>query len=386
MSGGTDVKLNDKKRLMFSIVMLLITLAIPSAVYFGFTVYRTAGLYNYVKSNQRGWTGHVHKVDAELGFAPVPNSQGAHVFPIGPDIPMRYDSHGFRVPMQSTSDRPDRRPVILALGCSFTYGDATYAEDTFPFITAEHLGGTALNAGVCSYGLSQMLVLARKIVPRTRPDYLLVQYSTWLVDRSISPFASSFYGKMPSPYFYRADTLSIEPPAFRTVCFDLPIDGFRNRPIGINDFFSFLRLVGIPLFVHDDFEMILWRIKKIRGSVPRPAQDKSDVIRYVYAEFAKLAAESNAKLVIVVLGVDHNPVETPTGLFPGNAIVVNAHQSLIDSLQVVTETEYEREYAHWRGVPKRNVDYHPNERAHRIIAEAIVHKILSDDIRQHNMR
>ena len=156
--------------------------------------------------------------------------------------------------------------------------------------------------------------------------------------------------------------------------------------MGISDFFSFLRLVGIPLFVHDDCEMILWKIKTIGGSVPRPARDKSEVIRYVYAEFAKLAAESKAKLVIVVLGVDHNPVETPTGLFPGNAIVVNAHQSLIDSLQVVTETEYEREYAHWRGVPMRNVDYHPNERAHRIIAEAIVHKILSDDIRQQNMR
>ena len=46
-------------------------------------------------------------------------------------------------------------------------------------VVAQGLGGTVLNAGKCAYGLSQMLILARRLIPRYRPDYVLVQFSPW---------------------------------------------------------------------------------------------------------------------------------------------------------------------------------------------------------------
>jgi hypothetical protein len=73
---------------------------------------------------------------------------------------------------------------VLALGCSFTYGAATNAENTYPYLVGQRLAGTTRNAGVSSYGLSQMMILAKRLVPAYKPDYLLVQYSPWLVDRS----------------------------------------------------------------------------------------------------------------------------------------------------------------------------------------------------------
>ena len=41
---------------------------------------------------------------------------------------------------------------------------------------------------------------------------------------------------------------------------------------------------------------------------------------------------------------------------------------------------YQKEYAHWRGSPPIILDYHPNENAHKIIADAIVPKIKEADI------
>src|SRR5688572_21914200 len=141
---------------------------------------RSWAAWSFLKSDHLGFRGRVHQADAELGFAAVPAADGFHVFPIGPPIPMRYDEDGFRVPAGTPAGQPRRRPLVMALGCSFTYGDGCRAEDVYVHRVAQELGGTALNAGKCAYGLSQMLLLARKLIPAYQPDYVLVQFSTWL--------------------------------------------------------------------------------------------------------------------------------------------------------------------------------------------------------------
>ena len=144
---------------------------------------RAFSAYSFLKSDHLGFRGQVHRADPELGFAAVPGAQGFHVFPVGPPFPMRYDAEGFRIPASQAPDAVRRRPLVLALGCSFTYGDGCRAEDVYPQLVAAELGGTALNAGKCAYGLSQMLLLARRLIPQYKPDYVLVQFSTWLPGR-----------------------------------------------------------------------------------------------------------------------------------------------------------------------------------------------------------
>jgi hypothetical protein len=143
-------KLSRKKIIAFYLMAFIAFTVFISSPYFAYNLYQAYSIYGYVKTSQRGWSGKVHRADAELGFAPIPNARGAHVFPIGPDIPMRYDENGFRVPVTESSASSNQRPLILALGCSFTYGDATPAEETSPYLVGQYLRGTVKNAEVCS--------------------------------------------------------------------------------------------------------------------------------------------------------------------------------------------------------------------------------------------
>ena len=377
--------ISKKKIFFFYIGIVLLPLAVFAEAYMIYVAYRTVGIYKNIKTDQRGWKGNVHAADAELGFSPVPNSVGAHVFPRGQVIPMRYDEDGFRVPMEvgKSSKRP--RPLILALGCSFTYGDANYAKDTYPYLVGHSLKGTSKNAGVCGYGLSQMLLLAKRLVPIHKPDYLLVQYSTWLVNRAQKPFAPSYFGKLPAPFFYEKNhSLALYPPIFLTKIMELPIDRYRNTPTSWIDAFSFYWNVGLPLSFHDDFNMLKYRIYRRIGIIPNPTNTRDGLIKYVYKTINNVAEEYGARLVIVVLGGNANPVEVNEQLFPSDALLVNAHDALLRRLPITNIENFLTEYAHWRGSPSILVDAHPNETAHKIIADAIVSEIRQANIEEPN--
>ena len=85
------------------------------------------------------------------------------------------------------------------------------------------------------------------------------------------------------------------------------------------------------------------------------------------------------KLVIVLLGEDARPIDIDLQLFPSEALMINAHDALLRNLFVVSEENYLKQYAHWRGLPPRIVDRHPNEAAHKIIAAAVVAAIRQAD-------
>ncbi len=372
--------ISKKKKLFFSIVTTLLIFTIVLICYAGYVAFATAKIYQSIKTNQRGWKGNVHAADAELGFAPIPNSEGAHVFPIGPDIPMRYDKDGFRTPMVvGVSSRP--KPLVLALGCSFTYGDAIHAEDAYPYLVGQFLNGTSKNAGVCSYGLSQMLILARKLVPIHKPDYLLVQYSPWLVERAQTPFTPSYFGKVPVPFFYEKDnSLGLYPPVFSTKTMALPVSRYRNSPASLMDALSFYWNVGLPLSLYDDFNMLKYAFLTKMGIVPSPAASQDKLTKYVYGEINDLAKKHGTKVVIVSLGDVSTPVvQADRSLFPPDALLVNTHDALLERLPVANFETYVGAYAHWRGLPPVMVDSHPNEDAHRIIADVVANKIRQSE-------
>jgi hypothetical protein len=366
-----------KQRIVFRLIVLLIPIVATSTLYLVYTAHRTRALYFYVKTNQRGWRGIVYRRDAELGFAPIANSAGAETFPTGDEIPARFDQDGFRIPLDDEKNTMrGQHPSVLTLGCSFTYGAAARAEDTYPYLVGQKLGGSTHNAAVSSYGLSQMLILAKRLVPAQKPDYLLVQYSPWLVSRALDPFAPTYFGKLPTPYFFnRQNALVLQPPVFQTKIFDLTIDRYRNTLAGFNDQVSFFWNVGLPIFVHDDFNMIGYVVNRFLRRVPAPASDEARVTKYVYEQIGELAKENGAKLIVVVLGNGLNSVPISRTWFPADAAVVNAHDSLLEHLPVAAPEQYDKAYAFWRGSPPTIVDRHPNENAHRLIADAVVREI-----------
>src|SRR5690606_37609731 len=107
-----------------------------------------------------------------------------------------------------------KRPRLLFLGDSFTYGLFVPSEETIPQQTAKLLGGQAINAGVPGYSLAQVLIYAEKLIPKYKPDYVIVQYTPWMVERSTSGFATFSQGLLAAPYLFDTDTgMAIHPPA-----------------------------------------------------------------------------------------------------------------------------------------------------------------------------
>ncbi len=360
-------------------MVIVVHLGVLAAAYLSFVAWESHGAYRFVKTPGRGWSGQVHRGDVELGFAPIAGARGAHLFPTGPDLPMRYDREGFRVPVGADEQRPRKRPLILALGGSFTYGDATPAEETYPYLVAQALGGGAINAGVCSYGLSQMLILARRLVVEHRPDYLLVQYSPWLLRRALSPFAPSYLGKLTNPYFYEdGGRFSLQPPVFPTVVFDYPLTAYRAGEPSAREFLAFVGEVGLPLLVREHLGMISYHVRRALGLLPRPSRDHEGVLRAVYSEIAEIAAGQGARMFVVLLDGAGEQAHFPRVEPDAPLRVIDAQAALLSRLPEPTRRAFLRQYGHWRGDPPELVDPHPNARAHAIIAEAILEGIRGE--------
>lgn len=377
----TEKNMYPGKLRLFRLIMFAFTVLCILLIYSVFVVVRSIGLYEYIKSDGPGWRGTVYQSDPELGLAPVPGAEGAQIIPLGPDLPVRFDPDGFRIPNDDRDLLSGNDPSFISLGCSFTFGAGVRATDTYIFRLAENTGGHAGNAGVCSYGLVQMMLLTRELVSEYRPDYLVVQYSPWLVSRAMTPFAPSYAGRLPVPYFFEEDSLLMfQPPLFLSKGIELNISRYRETNKGFVDFLSFLINVGFPMYVHDDINMAFFEIGRITGSIPEPSEDAAFIIASVYSEIFDICEEYGTRLVILVLGRTHEIVQIPFHLFPDDAIIVNAHQSMLDSLDCGSIEEYKEAYGIWRGNPLQLVDLHPNERAHRIISEALIEALATDSI------
>ncbi len=333
-----------------------------------FTVQRAASIYETLKGPRRGFSGRLYRADPDLGWTSIPGARGEMVFPSRPPLPVRFDQDGFRVPAEGPELVERRRPLVLALGCSFTFGDACRAEEAYPHLLARALGGTEINAGLCGGSLAQMLIQARRLIPRYRPDYVVVQYSPWLLKRGSTGFGKSTFGLVTAPYFYwRGAALEIHPPLPGTAVFGLPFHDFESDRRGAGEFASFLFRAGAPLLLHDDWLWLRHRVQLRRGEVPAPADENPRVLPLVYGELAGLCARHGARMVVARLSqpMENRPIRLP-GL---EGVTLVDPQAELNALAGDAEA-YDRKFRHWSAA-EGLVDPHPNAAAHQVIAASI---------------
>jgi hypothetical protein len=356
-------QLSLRKKVLFSLICTSVAAGL------GYVVVLTVlseQLYRYVTSSQRGIQGKVHRADDELGFSAIPGASGADVFPSGPPVPIRIDQHGFRVCVEERTVAADAE-TLLALGCSFTFGAACEAKDTFVERVGDGRAMRVHNAGGSGYGLVQMLRLARRHVSTIRPDVLLVQFAPWLIARARNNMAPSYHGRLPVPYFAATttDSLDIQGPVFRAKVVDLPLSEYRRPDAGGR--LSFYWSCGFPLYVHDHWG---FAISKLSGWPP-PELDRCKVVRLCYSEFARLGREAGARVLVVMLGDEERGAREELQKIEGLQIV-DAERALRGALGKHTQSDYQLAYGHWRGEPPQLLDTHPNAVAHGRIAEAIL--------------
>ncbi len=365
---------------IFRYLVQAILIATISGVFaYGFfVVYRVNKLYAYVKSPHRGWEGNVHQSDNTLGYKPKHGTKGAETFADGKTIPSIYDELGFRVQVGAEKQDYTKRPLFLFLGDSFTYGSACLARETFPFLVGGFFKGTTLNAGVISYSFSQMVILARELIPEYKPDYVIVQVSPWLTTRAMEMFRPAKYVDLPIPYIVSTSGGSeVVQPAFVSNIFNLPISSYKNRNKGFFDYLSFLKNVGIPFFVYDDYHRLLTGIQLKLNIIPTPENNRSSVEKYAYQEIYRLCKKNGCIMVLVILG-DKEVSARYSRITDKNRdiIIVNAEAALWGKLPQKTKDEYEKAYKHWQGNPPVIIDHHPNPKAHMIIAKEICKYII----------
>jgi len=352
--------------------------------YAGFTAYRVMTFYAFVKGGQLMSDG-IFEYDAELGFAPHRGSHGTMMLPLPPDVPVRYDDERLRIADQPSPFDAVDAPTLLALGCSVTHGDACAVEDTFAFRAAAALGARPLNAGFPAYGLAQMLVRARDLIPRLRPTYVVVEYAPWLVTRATSELAPTFFGVRPQPYFVDgADgTVALHPPVFAPAGFGLPVAQYRATAVGVADFVSFAANVALPMLLHDDADQLRFRLRQGLGQVRPPAADRVRIVEQVYKEISRLSAQAGSRMIVFVVGMPRDqPAEdelAPLRRLDG-VVVVEVWRALLERLPDREAGTFLRVYGHYRGDPPRLIDPHPNPLAHTIIAEEIVRALRAPTV------
>jgi hypothetical protein len=330
-------------------------------------------LYNYLTAdkNYLGWVGTVHRYDEELGYSSIPGSSGTIIKPLMRPIPVRYNEYGFRV---SAADRskdyidPGKKS-ILYLGCSFTFGDGCTAEETFPYISADSLGMNSLNAGICGYGLSQMVILAEKLIPKYRPEFVVVQFSPWLVDRSLAPIAPSYIGLIPNAYFStdKKRNIFIEKPIFETEVFNLNKDEIKNKYSG--KIIAFYNDIGIRYGLNE-----YKRMKLVENISEQILPDRDTAESYAYNRIADISVKNGTLPVVLLLGNSEYSKrakdifrEYPETLF------ANADSALHYHLEKSASKNFSVEYRQciFRNDSIIPVDIHPNHKAHFIVAGTI---------------
>jgi len=285
------------------------------------------------------------------------------------------DREGCLIPAKAGEAGQARKRGILFIGDSYAFGDGCAAEIIFAEQTARQLGKPACNAGVPGYGLSQLVLWGEEKMAACRPAIAVLQYSPWLAKRSAAMIAPTTTALIPAPYFFREkDDLQIHPAVFQNRLFDLPADRFESSPRSLGDRLAFLTAVAFPLYFYQDVQYGWTRWRQWTGSLPAPLQEFGLMEKWAYQRLRDQARQQGARQVVILKIGFERGATLPDWLTGGKWHMADADSLLWAHLPEKTQTAYDGAYKHWQaaGGDSVLVDHHPNERAHRLVAELLV--------------
>ncbi len=345
-------------------------------------------LYTYYKKNI-GILGNVFMADDTLGHRGVPNGSGVSIYPLENHqivVPIQLDNEGFRIPTKTQNIDSDT--LIMFLGCSFTWGDYSLAEENYSSQAINLLKYKSLNCGTDAYGLAQMLILAERKIPQHRPKIVSVQYSPWLADRARFMFFPSAHGVMPFPFITKNKDAKfyIHEPFFRSSLYNPDYKYYKTSPVSFLDKFSFFFNVGFPVSILDSWKQRVAQWKMILGISPTAESENQKIEEYVYERIYELCKQNGAKMVVLNIGgfgySDEQRMsnhydrrhfeETMSSQVVRNVTFIDADSVLRAG---VKPKENYSKYVQWGKITEKDsilYDNHPNPMAHKIIANTLV--------------
>ena len=358
-------------------------------IYFNFRA--VDKLYSYYKKNI-GILGDVFMADDTLGHRGVPNGSGVSIFPLENrqiSVPIQLNNEGFRIPVKAQNVNSDT--LMIFLGCSFTWGDYSLAEENYSSQAIDLLKYKSLNCGTDAYGLAQILILTERKIPQHRPKIVSVQYSPWLADRARFMFFPSAHGVMPFPFVTKNKDAKfyVHEPFFRSSLYNPEYKYYKTSPVSFADKFSFFFKVGFPVAILDSWKQHIAQWKMTLGILPTAESDNQKIEKYVYERIYELCKQNGARMVVLNIGgfgysdeqrmSNHHDRkhfnETMNSELVKNVTFIDADSVLRAGIK---PNENYSKYVQWGKVNKTDsilYDNHPNPMAHKIIAKSLVEGI-----------
>lgn len=345
-------------------------------------------LYTYYKKNI-GIVGSVFTADDTLGHRGIPNGSGRSIFPLENgqiSVPIKLNDEGFRIPENIKFAESDT--LMMFLGCSFTWGDYSLAEENYSSQAVQSLKYKPLNCGTDAYGLAQMLILAEMKIPQHRPKVLCVQYSPWLADRARFMFFPSAHGVMPFPFVAKNDKneFYVHPPFFRSSLYNPDYKYYKTSPASLFDKLSFFFKVGFPVAILDSWKQSIAKWKMTLGILPKAESENQKIEKYVYEKIYQLCKQYGVKMVVLnVGGFGYSDEQRMNNHYDRKKFAETMSSELVKNVTFIdadsvlragiSKGENYSKYVQWAKINQKDsilYDNHPNPMAHKIIADALV--------------
>ena len=274
---------------------------------------------------------------------------------------------GYRIG-EGADARAFRPGGVLAIGCSFTFGDEVEAEETFTAVAARTLGLDAYNFGVCSYSYASVLrqledLERRGILGELAPSIVVLGAGSWMPARSLSPFYPTPDLQLAHPYIALEggvpavadppDAISVRHAigfATTTSYFD---GDRRDVPFDLRR--RLLMLDTIP-------RVLLARLAQRTFANPVTPEQ---MYRFVLERISRITERIGAKLVVLNMPI-----------YRQEAIVDPALVAAIDECHCATLVDGHRALARHDALGARLA--HPDPSAHAAYAAALVEAVTTD--------
>ncbi len=320
--------------------------------------------------------------DQLLSHKGIPNSQSADCYYIGDSIhgctPIFFDSLGYRTVPDSLKLKNEK--LDLYLGCSFTFGDYIMAEDSYPYLTSKLLKNNYINAGCGAYGLGQMKLLIDSLVGKYPFNYVFIQLSPWLSERSISFNGPVDYGYRSFPYFSDyGKSFKLNPPSYSTYAYSRK--NWRETPPSYSEKIQFFLTDGLKIEIHDYYCYWLSRLKAKAGIIPEPTRRKESLEKYFYSYAINKCKKNNSTPIILKLKYPKDECRELLDYLSTMAKIIDLDADL-DKKVTETNCSYETLFSIYyvNGNDSIIYDHHPNELANKLFSKRIYAELK--DIKQ----